>query len=134
MALRAMTNLAPDPAAPYPGNRFAAFLFDMDGTLITSIESANRAWTSWSAMRGFDPAHVIAIMHGVRTVETMQRLGVGDPHAEAAWITRREIEDTDGVEPIAGAADFLAAIPDGRRRVRRRSRCPAIRTRSARDQ
>lgn len=103
------------PAAlPHAGRRFAAFLFDMDGTLITSIESANRAWTRWSGMRGFDPAHVISIMHGVRTVETMRRLGVDDPEAEAAWITRTEIEDTDGVEPIAGIAQFLATIPQDR--------------------
>lgn len=100
--------------APYAGRRFDAFLFDMDGTLITSIESANRAWTSWSTSRGFDPAYVISIMHGVRTVETMKRLGVSDPQAEAAWITHREIEDTEGVETIAGAADFLAGIPQAR--------------------
>jgi sugar-phosphatase len=99
---------------PYPGRHFAAFLFDMDGTLITSIDSANRAWTSWAQLRGFDPAHVISIMHGVRTVETMKRLGVADPLAEAAWITTREIEDTEGVETIAGAADFLARIPQER--------------------
>lgn len=99
---------------PHAGRRFAAFLFDMDGTLITSIGSANRAWTRWSEMRGFDPAYVISIMHGVRTVETMKRLGVDDPEAEAAWITRTEIEDTDGVAPIAGVADFLAGIPEGR--------------------
>jgi sugar-phosphatase len=99
---------------PHAGRRFAAFLFDMDGTLITSIDSANRAWTRWSQMRGFDPAYVISIMHGVRTVETMARLGVADPAAEAAWIERAEIEDTDGVVPIAGAAAFLAGIPAGR--------------------
>ncbi|HEX8421472.1 MAG TPA: HAD-IA family hydrolase [Sphingomonas sp.] len=99
------------PVPPYAGRYFDAFLFDMDGTLITSIDSANRAWTTWSEMRGFDPAYVISIMHGVRTVETMKRLGVSDPEAEAAWITRREIEDTEGVETIAGVEDFLASIP-----------------------
>ena len=28
--------------------RYAAFLFDMDGTLINSIPSAVRAWTAWA--------------------------------------------------------------------------------------
>lgn len=102
------------PAAPFSGRHFAAFLFDMDGTLITSIDSANRAWTSWALMRGFDPAYVISIMHGVRTVETMRRLGVEDPVAEAAWITRREIEDTEGVEPIPGVLEFLNNVPADR--------------------
>jgi sugar-phosphatase len=110
-----METLTITAGAPvFAGRRFAAFLFDMDGTLITSIESANRAWTEWSHMRGFDPAHVISIMHGVRTVETMKRLGVSHPEAEAAWITTREITDTDGVEPIAGVAAFLAGIPEDR--------------------
>jgi sugar-phosphatase len=101
-------------ALPHAGRHFAAFLFDMDGTLITSIESANRAWTSWAEMRGFDPAYIISIMHGIRTVDTMKRLGVDDPEAEAAWIMHREIEDTEGVVPIAGAAEFLAGIPEDR--------------------
>lgn len=104
----------PSDPPPYAGRRFAAFLFDMDGTLITSIESANRIWTRWSRLRGFDPAHVLSIMHGVRTIETMKRLGVGDPEAEAAWVTRHEIEDVEGVEPVPGAAEFLAGIPEGR--------------------
>lgn len=102
------------PVAPFNERSFAAFLFDMDGTLITSIDSANRAWTSWALMRGFDPAYVISIMHGVRTVETIRRLGVDDPVAEAAWITHREIEDTEGVEPVPGVFDFLASIPADR--------------------
>lgn len=110
-----MSQVAVTPASsPYAGRYFDAFLFDMDGTLITSIDSANRAWTRWSKMRGFDPSYVISIMHGVRTVETMRRLGVADPEAEAAWITRTEIEDTEGVEPIAGATAFLASIPEDR--------------------
>ena len=33
---------------------------------------------------------------------------------EAAWITKTEIEDTDGVAPIAGVAEFLTGIPEGR--------------------
>jgi sugar-phosphatase len=105
---------SPSAMAPYAGRRFAAFLFDMDGTLITSIESANRAWTRWSERRGFDPAYVLSIMHGVRTVETMKRLGVPDPQAEADWITRTEIDDTDGVEAIPGVSEFLAGIPGDR--------------------
>jgi mannitol-1-/sugar-/sorbitol-6-phosphatase len=104
----------PTTFAPHAGLRFDAFLFDMDGTLITSIESANRAWTRWATAKGIDPAYVISIMHGVRTVETMRRLGVENPDAEAAALTAAEIEDVEGVEPIPGAHDFLAGIPDGR--------------------
>lgn len=102
------------PAVPHADRAFAAFLFDMDGTLISSIESANRAWTRWSQEQGLDPAQVIAIMHGVRTIETMRRLGVADPEREAARITEIEMQDVDDVVALPGATDFLAAIPAGR--------------------
>lgn len=109
-----MPAAAPPAAVPHPGRRFAAFLFDMDGTLISSIASAERAWTRWSQANGFDPAYVISIMHGVRTQETMARLGVADPKGEAAKLTQAEIEDVEGVEPIPGAPEFLADLPAGR--------------------
>lgn len=99
---------------PHVERRFAAFLFDMDGTLITSIASANRAWTRWATVHGIDPAYVLSIMHGVRSVDTMTRLGVADPAGEAARLTESEIEDTEGTEPISGALTLLAALPPER--------------------
>jgi sugar-phosphatase len=98
---------------PYPDRRFAGFLFDMDGTLLTSIAAAERVWTAWAKRHGVDAAALLATMHGKRaedTVRSLQLPGV-DPVAEAASITLAEIDDVAGIEPIAGAADFLAALP-----------------------
>jgi len=102
--------------APLPDRSYAALLFDMDGTLITSIEAAERVWTRWAAGHGLDARTFLAEMHGKRAVDTIRWLNIPgvDPVAEAHALTLMEIEDTDGVKPIAGAREFVAALPDDR--------------------
>jgi sugar-phosphatase len=95
---------------------FAAFLFDMDGTILTSIRSAERVWTAWAARHGLDVHTFLPTLHGKRTHDTIRQLGLPgvDPIAEAAWITAAEIEDVADIEAIHGAADFLASLPPDR--------------------
>lgn len=99
---------------PLFANRpFAGFLFDMDGTILTSIAAAERVWSAWAQRHGVDVATLFATMHGKRaedTVRSLQLPGV-DPVAEAAWITQAEIGDVGGIEAVAGAGAFLAALP-----------------------
>jgi sugar-phosphatase len=95
-----------------PTRSFAAFLFDMDGTILTSIRSAERVWTSWATRHGLDVETFLPTLHGKRTHDTIRQLGLPgvDPIAEAAWITAAEIEDVADIEAICGAADFLASL------------------------
>jgi sugar-phosphatase len=99
-----------------PKRSFAAFLFDMDGTILTSIRSAERVWTAWAARHGLDVDTFLPTLHGKRTHDTIRQLGLPgvDPIAEAAWITAAEIEDVADIEAIYGAADFLASLPPDR--------------------
>ena len=95
---------------------FAAFLFDMDGTILNSIEAAERVWTVWARRHGLDVEASLPTIHGVRGFKTISRLqlpGV-DPYAEAREILLAEIEDVVGIEAIAGAATFLASLPEDR--------------------
>ena len=64
-------------------------LFDMDGTILTSIASAERVWARWAERHGLDVAAFLPTIHGVQSVETIRRLGLPgvDPVAEAAAIT-----------------------------------------------
>ncbi|WP_420963970.1 HAD-IA family hydrolase [Brucella sp. IR073] len=95
---------------------FDAFLFDMDGTILTSIKAAERVWTSWAVAHGLDVETFLPTIHGVRAVETIGKLNLPglDPVAEAEALTEAEIADVEGIEAIAGAADFLAALPADR--------------------
>jgi sugar-phosphatase len=100
----------------WPQKSYAAFVFDMDGTLINSIASANRVWTRWAESHDLDPVAVLRVMHGVRAVETIRRLNVPgmDVEHEAAVLTQAEIDDIDGILPIKGARELLQDLPPDR--------------------
>jgi sugar-phosphatase len=103
-------------AAELAGRTFGALLFDMDGTILNSIKSAERVWAVWAKRHGLDVASFLPTIHGVKTVETIRRLGLPgvDPEVEAQGIVQAEIADVDGIEQIAGAARFLNALPKDR--------------------
>ncbi|MDO9173616.1 MAG: HAD-IA family hydrolase [Actinomycetota bacterium] len=96
--------------------RFAAFLFDMDGTVIDSIAAANRIWARWATGHGLDPSEVLAVIHGVRAADTIRRFTPPgtDVDLEAERLTRAEIDDLDGVIEIPGARRFLDSLPPDR--------------------
>jgi mannitol-1-/sugar-/sorbitol-6-phosphatase len=100
----------------FDGRSFAAILFDMDGTLLSSIEAAERVWTRWAARFDIDARTFLHDIHGRRAVDSVRRLNIPgvDPEAEAEAITLAEIEDVEGVHAIAGAMDFLATLPKER--------------------
>ena len=92
---------------------YRAFLFDMDGTVLTSIAAAERVWTTWAVRHGVDVKAFLPTIHGARAIDTITRLGLPgvDAEAEAKWITEAEIEDVEGVFEVAGAAAFLKLLP-----------------------
>lgn len=99
-----------------PDQDYAAFLFDMDGTLITSIAAAERVWAAWGRRHGLDLDVFMPTIHGVRAVDTIRKQNLPgiDLQAEVDWVTRGEIEDLDGVTEIPGAKAFVAALPSDR--------------------
>ena len=50
---------------------YAAFLFDMDGTLLSSIAAAERVWSAWAERHGIDVAAFLPTIHGVRAADTI---------------------------------------------------------------
>src|SRR5262249_31758331 len=93
----------------------SAILFDLDGVLVDSTRSVDRHWRTWSRMKGIDEEKVIAIAHGVRTLEVIQRVAPHlDAEAEVREIEAREAEHQEGVTVMPGAAELLRQIPDNR--------------------
>jgi len=100
----------------FDGRSFAALLFDMDGTLLSSIEAAERVWTRWAAQFGIDAGTFLPGIHGRRTIESVRSLNIPgiDVEEQANAITRAEIEDVNGIHVIPGAHEFIASLPKDR--------------------
>lgn len=93
----------------------SAILFDLDGVLIDSTRSVDRQWRAWAQRKGIDEEKVIAIAHGVRTIEVIQQVAPYlDADAEVREIESREAEDREGVAVMPGAAELLRSVPMGR--------------------
>jgi len=93
----------------------AAILFDLDGVLVDSTGSVTRQWRRWAEEHNLDPQKVLEIAHGVRTIEIVRTLAPQlDAEAEVKRIEKREADDQEGVAVMAGAAELLKAIPEGR--------------------
>jgi sugar-phosphatase len=93
----------------------SAILFDLDGVLVDSTRQVDREWREWAARRGVDGDAVMAIAHGVRTIEVIRRVAPYlDVEAEAAAIENHEAGDQRGVTVMPGALDLVRSIPEGR--------------------
>jgi mannitol-1-/sugar-/sorbitol-6-phosphatase len=93
----------------------AALLFDLDGVLADSTRAVEREWREWAARKGVDGDAVMAVAHGVRTIEVIRRVAPHlDAEAEAAAIENHEAGDQTGVVVMPGAVELVRSIPDGR--------------------
>lgn len=104
------------PSLPFGDKTFDAILFDMDGTLLSSIEATERVWFAWGRRHGLDMVSLMPKLHGVRAIDSIRRLDLPgvDPAEEAALILADEIADIGGVVPLAGILDFVASLPADR--------------------
>ncbi len=93
----------------------SAILFDLDGVLVDSTRQVDREWREWAARKGVDGDAVMAIAHGVRTIEVIRRVAPHlDAEAEAAAIESHEASDQRGVVVMPGALDLVSSIPENR--------------------
>jgi sugar-phosphatase len=89
-----------------------AVLFDLDGVLVDSTACIERHWRRWAERHRLDPAEVLRVAHGRRTVET---IGLVAPHLsvedEAGTLEEGAATDLDGVRVVPGARELLDALP-----------------------
>jgi sugar-phosphatase len=99
---------------PLAGRRFAAVIFDMDGTLVDSTAAVLRCWVRWAQDEGVDPVRM-AHSHGVPAEEIVARLLPPERRAAALRrITDLELADTHDITVLPGAAEALLAVPRDR--------------------
>jgi len=93
----------------------SAILFDLDGVLCDSTGAVDREWREWARRKGVDAEAVMAIAHGVRTIEVIRRVAPHlDAEAEADAIENDEASDQAGVSVMPGAVELVRSIPPGR--------------------
>jgi sugar-phosphatase len=86
-------------------------LFDMDGILVSSMDSVERSWTKWAELHGVGAEHTIKIMHGRRAIDTIAMLAPHlDPEVELKVIEDLEVEDNEGLSVLPGVLDLLSAL------------------------
>ena len=91
---------------------YAAFLFDMDGTLLDSSAVVERVWLSWARVNGVDAKALLAALHGVRAEDTIRRFAgpTLDVARETEWILQAELSDVEGVVQIEGIGALLERV------------------------
>ena len=108
------------PARPCPGGikavvRPSAVLFDLDGVMVHSSGSIERAWRGWAGARGLPWDTVEPYVSGYLTVDTIRAVLSGlSPAAaerEATDVDRRQVLDTAGIRPVAGMRRLVEALP-----------------------
>jgi mannitol-1-/sugar-/sorbitol-6-phosphatase len=94
---------------------YAAFLFDMDGTLLDSSAVVHRVWGAWAKRHGVDAEALLADVHGVRAEDTIRRFaGPGmDVAKETQWILEAEVRDVEGVVALEGIHAFIEQLAPG---------------------
>lgn len=90
-----------------------ALLFDMDGTLVDSRVVVEKIWKRWCDEVGVDWHYVLPRLHGVRMYDSIKQFAPPGVDVDAAYerLYREEVEDVDGIVPIPGALELLAALP-----------------------
>lgn len=87
----------------------AAILADLDGTLVDSVASSERAWGALARRRGLDEDETHRFAMGRPTRETIALLVPEDERgAEQGQVDRDEVDDAGTVVAYPGAAELLA--------------------------
>jgi sugar-phosphatase len=91
-----------------------AVLLDMDGTLVDSDASVERAWVAWAVRYSVDPTDALAIAHGNpadSTVRALRRDLDEDEVAEAAgYQMAMQYDDLADVLPTSGARRLIETL------------------------
>jgi mannitol-1-/sugar-/sorbitol-6-phosphatase len=81
---------------------------------VDSRAVVERQWGALCERLGLDFASVLAVLHGVRSVDVIRRVAPGvDAEAEAERLDAAEEVDTDGLIVVRGAFELLARLPAG---------------------
>ena len=90
-------------------------LFDMDGVLVSSIESVVRSWRSWAKVYGLPDPETFEMPHGVRAKDIIKTLLPDVDLQEAVRVIEDiEVEDVADLRVLPGVKTLLESLPPER--------------------
>jgi sugar-phosphatase len=90
-------------------------LFDMDGVLVSSIESVVRSWRLWAKRYDVPNAESFNLPHGVRAKDIIKTLLPDVDLQEAARVIEDiEVEDVADLRVLPGVKTLLGGLPPER--------------------
>ncbi|WP_312985364.1 HAD-IA family hydrolase [Atlantibacter sp.] len=91
--------------------QFRGLLFDLDGTLVNSLDFVEQSWRTWANNHGLDAQAVCDYLHGKPAVSTLRHFmpDASDAavHDEFLMLEAYEARHAVGMTPVTGAVDFL---------------------------
>jgi len=83
------------------------------GTLLDSTAVVERIWGKWADDHDLNPVSLIPMVQGIRAIDVLKRLNLPgiDPAKEALRFEAQEMEDVEGIIPVAGAIRLLNSLP-----------------------
>lgn len=93
---------------------FRGLLFDLDGTLVNSLDFVEASWSAWAVRKGFSAQAVRQYLHGKPAVSTLRHFmpGASDAVIEQEFLALEayEASHAEGITPVPGAAAFLQSL------------------------
>jgi sugar-phosphatase len=90
-------------------------LFDMDGVLVSSIETAVRSWRRWAKLYDLPDAEIFVVPHGMRAIDLVRMLRPDiDPQEGLRVIEDMEVEDVADLRVLPGVKTLLEGLPPER--------------------
>ncbi|MDR0805192.1 MAG: sugar phosphatase [Enterobacteriaceae bacterium] len=87
------------------------FLFDLDGTLVSSLAVVERAWLGVAQRLNVDPQEMLNFIHGKQAITSLRHFMQGRSEADIQHefdrLEQIEAADTDGIVALPGAIELL---------------------------